>query len=275
MPKFTVTASKSSPDTKVGLVFVKLSSSTGLFVKTISPDGLFASSDLNVYDEVLTINGTKVYNMKGSEAAKMVKTIEGDMTIEARRPHAGAVGAITFMDLKSIEVLNVTDMKNGIKQSRDTVPLAGVPLKKWQRIYDAIQNGMVPPTKKTLLLHSVEGHSPFLSQQAASAAMVASDVQAMANILLVPHGFMARKVMKDYFKTKTARCGDETIMCDNYVCFGLKFVPIEENTDEDVNADDKTVAQAGSDETEEFETAEDGGSDKASWRCSALCGASD
>lgn len=268
MPQFTVTASKSSPDTKVGIVFYKLSPSTGLFVKKISPDGLFASSDLNVYDEVLTINGTKVYNMTSAEAAEVVKPIEGDLTIEARRPHAGAAGAITFMDLKAPEVLHAPGMKNGIKQSRDTVPLAGVPLKKWQRIYDAVQNGMVPPTKKTLLLHSVEGYSPFLSQQAASAAMVASDVQAMANILLVPHGFMARKVMKDYFKTKTTKkCGDETIMCDNYVCFGLKFVPIEEKTNEDVEADDKTVAVSG-------ETEEDDGSENTSWLSSVVCGAS-
>lgn len=271
MPKFTVTASKSSPDTKVGLVFYKLSPSTGLFVKKISPDGLFASSDLNVYDEVLTINGTKVYDMASAEAAEVVKPIEGDVTIEARRPHAGAMGAITFMDLKAAEVLHAPGMKNGIKQSRDTVPLAGVPLKKWQRIYDAVKNGMVPPTKKTLLLHSVEGYTPFLSQQAASAAMVASDVQSMANTLLVPHGYMARKVMKDHFATKTAKkCGDETFMCDNYVCFGLKFVPVEENTNEDVEADDKTVAASG----ESGETEEDDGSQNSSWLSSVVCGAS-
>lgn len=157
---FTVTASKATPDSKVGLTLAKISKKGALFVKKISDSSLFASSDLDVYDEITKINGTDVTKKSVVQAHDLIKAIAGEVTIEAQRPHEGVAGAISFKDLQFNDILSAEDDSTGIKQARDRMPeamvKAGVPLAKWEIIYDAILSELVPPTKKALLLNDLD-----------------------------------------------------------------------------------------------------------------------
>lgn len=75
----------------------------------------------------------------------------------------------------------------------------------------------------------------MLSQQIATTSVVASDIQSLANRLLAPYGLIARKVFLNVthasngkgkeFSKKCGAKGEQKIECDNYICFGLKFVP--------------------------------------------------
>mmetsp|Transcript_5805 Transcript_5805/g.10473 ORF Transcript_5805/g.10473 Transcript_5805/m.10473 type:complete len:273 (+) Transcript_5805:109-927(+) len=264
-------ATKPTPSTKLGLGYIV--KDNRVTVTAIAEGGLLSSTNLKKGHEIITINGTYVEDLPTNEVGAILASVEKDLVITAR-PQPFKAG----WDTRSVEKeetkthhvsgtpsksykVKVTSINHDMNCSRDTLPeilqSAGVPMYKWQKIYDAISLEMAPATyksdemdnlfQKELLGYTgkqmVKGglvgfgtesnHEKKVYQMTYQCAaltnnanLVATDVSIRANALLAPHGIMCaldlRLTRLPKYTSKQMGQGYDV----NKPC-GLKFMAVE------------------------------------------------
>lgn len=203
-PTVIVSAAKTSPESKIGIKFEGRKGK--IILKDISPSGLFASTNLQVGQEIVSINGTSISGKNVPEVLAMLVSIQKDVTIEARMISAWRAVAVKP------------------NYNREVVPTflkqTGVPISKWERICDSLESELVPAVNKSKQMDSIfrkeimeftgkqmaKGYIGFgqeshhekkvhqmayqCSALANNATLAATNVLAKANALLNTHGVM-------------------------------------------------------------------------------------
>ena len=80
----TGTVVKSSKDVSVGIGFAQKDESSPLMIKLVRDDGLFAATDLVPGLEALEVNGQDVVGKSAKEAANLLRSADGEVSVVAK-----------------------------------------------------------------------------------------------------------------------------------------------------------------------------------------------
>jgi hypothetical protein len=259
MPIVTAQVIKPTPESKLGIGFAGDTGTGSIVVTKISDTGLFASTQLRVGQEILSVNDIPV---KGGVTVLSVLAIlqssPKNVVIQARY---NSFWKLTYEEKK----IRTPDggfsvkTKYAVNSDRSTVPPGlvemGVTPKKWARIFDAYSSEWLPAIYAANRLDTffqkemgnfvgaqmVRGFAGFGTESAHerkvfnmcnqhavlnnNCNLVASNVLAKANALLnAPHGVMAQLMFqeKELSKIPSQQPGKSLHP------IGLEFLPIED-----------------------------------------------
>lgn len=245
-----ITANKPTPSSKLGFNYAV---SDDRVVVTKVSEGVLSSTELTAGQEIISINGTFVKGFSVEQVKQVLNTIKYDIMME-----------VESEPTKAYAVFRGTRFNAGEYQlncSRDKPPAllvtAGVPLRKWQMIYESLTE-MAVATAKSYDMDAVFQKECIMYEQCQSirkvpnthhlsgrhedrvlyqrshhcavlgnnATLVATNVLAKANALLAPHGTMCALVMHTTMLAKyssTEQHQQDTMMKP---C-GIEFMSVE------------------------------------------------
>ena len=147
------TVHKATKDTKTGIVFTTINGN--LHVSHLAR--LFANTDLQIGDKVLSINSKPIVNgTTPSEARDLIRNIEGDVSIE--------------VDPCPQILICSSDNKYHVSH-QDSMPAllkeAGVPIKKWEMVVESIRSQLMVNVGEAQELRGALGpfYSSFVRKQ--------------------------------------------------------------------------------------------------------------
>lgn len=135
-----ISATKSAPDSKLGITYVV--NNSAMILTHISDSSIFAAGDLQVGHKIVSINGNAVSGVSKDEVKMILESLGKEVIFDVKNSWSS-----TFL------------LKNERNYSRTTVPsfleIAGVPLSKWKHICDLLENELKPVVAKYLEMNRI------------------------------------------------------------------------------------------------------------------------
>ena len=170
---------KPMPNSKLGIVYSL--TSRGVLVENIKSDGILASTNLRPGYEIESINGTDVSGLNREEVSTIFRSITSDLNIIAKIPLTSRAIFSISTQLMSYDAPPRTTCE--MLCHRSVVPsvlkVAGVPESKWEIIYDAISNEMIPATRRAVELDVTyqKEMDTYISKQVYNSGSYSGDVR--------------------------------------------------------------------------------------------------
>lgn len=156
-----VRATKPTPDAKLGIKYV--AGGQSLVITGILPDSIFTSTRLKVGHEVFMINGTTVAGNDRNWINTILSSITDTIIFDVKNTWAASVKIVTK---GKVPVHNNrvggTDkvrwlLETVLDAKRSEAPLffigQGIPIDEWERIYDAINDDLVPVIAESRIIN--------------------------------------------------------------------------------------------------------------------------
>lgn len=142
----TVSATKPTPTTKLGLAYVI---NDRVKVTGLSEGALLSTTGLEVGQEIITINGTHVEGETREVVKSILASVESDITITARlQPFVLGCRDVVKKPHPSNPRLSQTAIVYDMSAPRNDLPAmlktVGVPLYKWKKMHDAVREELIP-----------------------------------------------------------------------------------------------------------------------------------
>ena len=145
MPLLSETASKATPDSKVGVTVSTLDGK--VYLKAIRDDGIFAwASKLKPGQEIVSVNGITIKGMAVGDIVQIMKLSPRDVMITVRVPLSYTLRCT----LESDHVTLRPPSSNEKSICPQMLSERGVSLSKWKRIFNKLTMSLVPAVEKYL-----------------------------------------------------------------------------------------------------------------------------
>ena len=248
------TRTKPNPDSKVGIGFARTNDGR-ITITRIQDSGLFAGSGLLPGQELLSINGTEMRGKSLDVVLVTLKSIEGQVTINAGPGKQSARLSCSLTTRGTKVTLDFNSSQ--ISQVPAFLGSMGVSKRKWSRLAESFQTELLPSVQQLLTMDQIlasemnaytskqmgKGYVGFgqesnhekkvfmMTHQAAilhsNLILVANNILCKANALLNGNGVMAEleytlKTLPNYSSKQTGR---NTISIPTMIL----FTPIGDN----------------------------------------------